>query len=67
MLNLDSSPFYLAMAQSQCLKVTGRNCGLSNLCHGCRFTCQQSVLKSFLGLLAIFVLGMRLSEYNISW
>ena len=67
MVHLDSLPIYLAMAQSQCLKVIGRNCGLSNLCHGCRLTCQQSVLKSFLGLLAILVLGKRLSEYNISW
>ena len=41
LLNLDSSPFYLAMVQSQCLKVIGRNCGLSNLCYSCRFTCQQ--------------------------
>ena len=30
LVNLDSSPFYLAMVQSQCLKVIGRNCALSN-------------------------------------
>ena len=59
LVNLDSSPFYLAMVQSQCLKVIGRNCGSSNLCHGCRFTCQQSVLNTFPGLLAMFVLRMR--------
>ena len=59
LVNLDSSPFYLAMVQSQCLKMIGRNCGLSNLCHGCRFTCQQSVLNTFPGLLAMFVLRMR--------
>ena len=67
LVNLDSSPFYIAMAQSQYLKVIGTNCGLGNLCHGRRFTCQKSVLKSFPGLLAIYAQMMGLSHYYISW
>ena len=44
-----SSPFCLAMAQSQCLLVIERDGGLSYLCHSCRFACQQRVLKCFPG------------------
>ena len=44
-----SSPFYLATAQSQSLMMIGRNSGLSTLCHNCRFACQQKVLKMFPG------------------
>ena len=44
-----SSPFYLAMTQSQCLLVIERDGGLSALCHSCGFAYQQRVLKSFPG------------------
>ena len=32
------------------LRVIGRDSGLSTLCHGCGFACQQRVLKTFPGL-----------------
>ena len=44
-----SSPFYLAMTQSQCLLVIERDGGLNTLCHSCGFAYQQRVLKSFPG------------------
>ena len=42
-----SSSFYLPMAQYHYL--IGRDGGLRTLCHGCRFACQQRVLKTFPG------------------
>ena len=48
-VDIYSSPFYLATAQSQCPMMIGRNSGLSTLCHNCRFACQQKVLKMFPG------------------
>ena len=44
-----SSPFHLAMAQSQCLMVTWRDGCLRTLYHSCEFACQQRVLKIFPG------------------
>ena len=47
------------------LGLMGRDGGFSTLCHGCRFACQQRVLKTFPGL------GYLCSEdgvvYGISW
>ena len=37
------------MAESQCLLVIGRDGGLSNLGHSCRFACQKMILKAFPG------------------
>ena len=62
-LHISASPFYPAMAQSQYLMVIGKDSGLSTLCHGCGFACQQRVLKAFSGP------GYLCAEddYGISW
>ena len=44
-LYIYSSLFDLPMAQCQYLIVTGRDGGLSTLCHSCRFACQHRVLQ----------------------
>ena len=36
-LDIYSSPFHLATAQSQCLMVIGKDGSLSTLCHSCGF------------------------------
>ena len=43
------------------LELIGRNDGLSTLCHGCRFACQQRVLKTFPGP------GYLYSENGVVW
>ena len=48
-LHVYGSPFYLATTQSHSIMAIGRDNGLSTLCHSCRFTCQQRVLKTFPG------------------
>ena len=45
----ESSPFYLASAQFQCLLAIGKGDGLITLCHGCGLACQQRVLKAYPG------------------
>ena len=42
-------PFHLHTAQSQCLIVSGKDGGLSTLCHSCGFARQQMVLNTFPG------------------
>ena len=46
-LYTQSSPFYLATAQSQYIMALGRDGVLSTLCHSCGFAYQQRVLKTF--------------------
>ena len=48
LVNMDvySSLFYLARAQSQYLMVIRMDDGLSTLCHSCGFSCQQRVQKT---------------------
>ena len=48
-LDISSSPFHLATAQSQCLMATGMDSGSTTLCHSWGFACQQRLLKTFPG------------------
>ena len=48
-LHIYGSPFYPAVAQSQCLMTNGRDSDLSTLFHSWRFACQQRLLKIFPG------------------
>lgn len=63
MINLDvfSSPFYLATAQSHCLLVIRRGGESSTLCHSCRFVCQERVRNMFPGS------GYLYSKSGVAW